>query len=70
MNIINPFLPFLSVPPEIPKKVPKPVSTAAANPPDAVELEPFYYGQIQGDRSLGQEVNTYTFTCHICQVWW
>lgn len=56
-----------SIPAELPKKVPKPVTTSVPSSPDAVELEPFYYGQIQGDKSLGQEVNTYTFTCHICQ---
>lgn len=33
---------------------------------DVTELEPFYYGQIQGDASLGREVNLHTFTCHIC----
>ncbi|XP_045607816.1 uncharacterized protein row isoform X3 [Procambarus clarkii] len=33
---------------------------------DVIELEPFYYGQIQGDATLGRELNLHTFTCHIC----
>ncbi|XP_071528752.1 uncharacterized protein [Panulirus ornatus] len=36
--------------------------------PEAVELEPFYYGQILGDSSLGREINSYSFTCHLCNV--
>ncbi|KAK3878471.1 hypothetical protein Pcinc_016890 [Petrolisthes cinctipes] len=40
-------------------------STSLGSP---VELEPYYYGQIQGDTSLGREINTHTFTCHICST--
>ncbi|KAG0722141.1 Zinc finger protein 280D [Chionoecetes opilio] len=35
---------------------------------DSIELEPFYYGQIQGDATLGREINTTRFVCHICSV--
>lgn len=49
---------------------PKPVTTPSNQniPPkiDAVELEPFYYGQIEGDSSLGREINNYSFSCHLC----
>lgn len=44
-----------------------PIAPASLKP-EAVELEPFYYGQIQGDSSLGREINSYSFTCHQCNV--
>lgn len=34
---------------------------------ESTELEPFYYGQIQGDTTLGHELNSTKFICHICQ---
>lgn len=43
--------------------VPPPASKS-----DTTELEPFYYGQIQGDPMLGREINTAKFVCHICSL--
>ncbi|XP_045104618.1 uncharacterized protein LOC123500056 isoform X3 [Portunus trituberculatus] len=50
----------------------QPSNNAAVSPPaskaDTTELEPFYYGQIQGDPMLGREINTAKFVCHICSM--
>ncbi|KAG7167548.1 Pogo transposable element-like 93 [Homarus americanus] len=33
---------------------------------DVTELEPFYYGQVQGLSNLGRYVKIHSYTCHIC----
>lgn len=45
-----------------------PIPPLPSNTSSPVDLEPYYYGQIQGDVTLGREINTHTFSCHICSV--
>lgn len=57
---------------QVPPQASPPTNKVAIPPlntkADATELEPFYYGQIQGDATLGREINTTRFVCHICSV--